>query len=455
MSQVPPPLPGQGSPATPYGVPTGSTGGEPYGQQSGPYGSPHASPPPLPTQDQMSDQQRMPSPGRLPDPGPLPDPGAMPDPAALQVTEQTRTYPCPACGGTLAFDPDSSGLKCLSCGNQQPVTGISGVVGRHDLGTAMRELTARQQEREQHQQHLVSHDTVKEIVCQSCGGHTAFSGSMTAIRCPYCNTPIQRDDLQDAPVRMPVDGVLPLAIGEKPARAEIEKWINSRWFAPNEFKKYRTLGSFTSIYLTYFSYDADTTTHYTGMRGDTYTVTVGSGDNQRTETRTRWTPAFGTVTNQVRNLPALANQGLDTPKVSALEPWPIEQAQPYNPQFVSGHLSRTYDLDAAQTFEALGRPAIDAEIDTTIRWDIGGDQQQISSKDTSYQLLNFAQLLMPVWLLTVTYQSKPYQVFINGVTGEVQGQRPYSAIKITLAVMAAVIVLIVIFVLYNMFGGGN
>jgi len=375
----------------------------------------------------------------------------LPDPAALQVTEQTRTYPCPSCGGTLVFDPDSRGLKCLSCGNQQPVTGVTGVVGRHDLGTAMRELAARRQ----HQQQLVGHGIVKEIVCQSCGGHTSFSGSMTAIRCPYCNTPIQRDDLQDAPVRLPVDGVLPLAIGEKQARADIEKWINSRWFAPNEFKKYRTLGSFTSIYLTYFAYDADTTTHYTGMRGDTYTVTVGSGENQHTETRTRWTPAFGTVTNQFRSLPALANQGLDTPKVTALEPWPIEQAQPYNAQFVSGHLSRTYDLDAADTFEARGRPVIDSEIDSTIRYDIGGDQQQISSKDTSYQLLNFAQLLMPVWLLTVTYQSKPYQVFINGMTGEVQGQRPYSPIKITLAVLAAVVVIIIAIVLYNVFGGSN
>ncbi len=38
------------------------------------------------------------------------------------------------------------------------------------------------------------------------------------------------------------------------------------------------------------------------------------------------------------------------------------------------------------------------------------------------------------------FQAKPYQVFVNGVTGEVHGQRPYSWIKITFAVIAALIV---------------
>ena len=47
---------------------------------------------------------------------------------------------------------------------------------------------------------------------------------------------------------------------------------------------------------------------------------------------------------------------------------------------------------------------------------------------------------LPIFLLVVMFQAKPYQVFVNGVTGEVHGQRPYSWIKITLAVIAALIV---------------
>ena len=72
----------------------------------------------------------------------------------------------------------------------------------------------------------------KEIVCQNCGGHTTFTGTLTALRCPYCATPIQRDDVHDAPDRLPIDAVLPFRMDEANARAEVDKWINGRWFAP-------------------------------------------------------------------------------------------------------------------------------------------------------------------------------------------------------------------------------
>ncbi len=50
------------------------------------------------------------------------------------------------------------------------------------------------------------------------------------------------------------------------------------------------------------------------------------------------------------------------------------------------------------------------------------------------------------------YQQQPFQVFINGMTGEVQGQRPWSKVKIAVAVIAA---LIVIGILVAVFGGSG
>ena len=188
-------------------------------------------------------------------PGPIPDPGPRQDPAMLHVTEQTRTYPCPNCGGTLAYDPEPAALKCLSCGTVVPVASDVAhpdVIAKRDLASTMADLARLQANAKTR----VTGD--KEVVCQNCGGRIMFSGTLTAVRCPFCNTPIQRNDVQDSPTRLPIDGVLPLRISERDARQRIEQWINSRRFAPNAFKKYRELGSFTSIYLPYFSYDAAT-----------------------------------------------------------------------------------------------------------------------------------------------------------------------------------------------------
>ena len=69
--------------------------------------------------------------------------------------------------------------------------------------------------------------------------------------------------------------------------------------------------------------------------------------------------------------------------------------------------------------------------------------------------LLYKHLLLPIWLLTVVYDGRPFQVFINGMTGEVQGQRPWSKVKIAAAVVAAVIVAVIIAVIWSRSGSGT
>ncbi len=409
---------------------------------TGPGGPPPlpGGPPPLPDNGRRGPAGRPPGPPPLPGGGP---PESAPQRATLHSTEQTRTYPCHQCGAQLQFDIAAQLLKCPSCGNEQPIAENAGQqVVEHDM-RLMRTERARM---------TVQPGAEKEIVCQNCGGHTTFGGTLTATRCPYCATPIQRDDIHDAPNRLPADAVLPFGVPEPAAREVVEKWIKSRWFAPGEFKKYSEVGSFTSVYASYFTFDASTTTDYTGERGTVYTVTVGSGDNQRTETRIRWTFVRGRVHNTFDDMPVLANTGLDEDKVAALEPWPTEQARPYSAEYVAGHLSRTYDRTAEQCFEAA-RQRMEGEIDRTVRRDIGGNQQRVHSKDIQWYDMGFKYLLLPIWLLTVIYEGRPFQVCINGVTGEVQGRRPVSKIKVAIAVLVALAIVVAVVVLYQSRGG--
>jgi hypothetical protein len=148
------------------------------------------------------------------------------------------------------------------------------------------------------------------------------------------------------------------------------------------------------------------------------------------------------VRNHFDDLPICANDGLDRRHVQALEPWPTQSARPFNPEYLAGHLARTYDHDVATCF-GPAKERMEDEIRATVRRDIGGDVQQITSMGVHYEDIGYKHLLLPIWLLTVVYGGNPFQVFINGVTGEVQGQRPYSTIKIVLAVTAAVIVAII------------
>ena len=52
--------------------------------------------------------------------------------------------------------------------------------------------------------------------------------------------------------------------------------------------------------------------------------------------------------------------------------------------------------------------------------------------------------LLPVWIGAYRFQSRVFQVTVNARTGEVQGERPYSAVKIALAVIVALIVILIL-----------
>ena len=364
-------------------------------------------------------------------------------------SQASRTYPCEACGGELHFDIPTQMLKCQHCGNTHELVEVQGEVRERDLREALRLV---RDGRAQHTATFLSDE--KEIVCQNCGGHTTFTGSLTADRCPYCATPIQRDDVHAAPERLPVDAVLPFSVAEPQARELIDEWINGRWFAPSEFKTYSTTGSFQSVYMAYFTYDADTVTQYTGQRGITRTRTVGSGDNRRTETYTTWHHVRGVVGNEFDDVPILANTGFEKKRIDKLEPWPTETAKPYSAEYAAGHLARTYDHDVE---ECLGEATriMEDQIRHTIRRDIGGDQQRISSMNIDWRDMTYKHMLLPLWLLTVVYDQRPFQVYINGVTGEVHGARPYSKVKIALAVAAALVLVVVLAVVFSGSGGGR
>jgi hypothetical protein len=215
--------------------------------------------------------------------------------------------------------------------------------------------------------------------------------------------------------------------------------VQSRWFAPNEFRRRGAKGKFNGVYLPYWTFDTLTFNVYKGQRGENYTVTVGTGKNRRTETRTRWYPASGRFQRFFDDVLVVASEGLPRDYIIALEPWPLAQCVPFSQQFLAGHLARTYDVELDEGF-LEGKRRIDEAIRADVRRRIGGDKQRIHSVDSRYDAITFKHLLLPVWLLTYRFHDKPYRVFVNAVTGEVQGERPYSWVKILLTVLGGLAV---------------
>ena len=96
------------------------------------------------------------------------------------------------------------------------------------------------------------------------------------------------------------------------------------------------------------------------------------------------------------------------------------------------------------------RAIMDGQIDSTVRRDIGGDKQKITYKSTRMANVKYKHVLLPIWLLTVLHNGEPWQVFMNGATGEIHGHRPWSQVKIGLTIAAVVLVIVALVVLKSL-----
>ncbi len=354
-----------------------------------------------------------------------------------------RVFPCENCGGDLEFHIGQQSLKCPWCGHvkeiQQEAEAMLVEQDFHHMLMRIRELREARKKNHPEEADPGNKEDRKEIRCESCGGNVEFIGTLTSTHCPYCNAPVQLEKAHKSDEdRIPVDGVLPFQVDRNRAKQNLAQWVASRWFAPNNFRKQGAEGKFSGIYLSYFTFDSLTFNSYTGKRGEYYYVTVGTGKNRRQERRTRWYPASGAFQRFFDDVLVLANTGLRRDYMLALEPWPLNLVIPFKQEMLAGFLARTYDIELDQSF-GDAKDRIVSAIHAEVRARIGGDTQQVDDVRSRYEAITFKHLLLPTWLMAYRYHGKTYQIFINAATGEVQGERPYSAWKIFFAVAAAVI----------------
>ncbi len=221
-------------------------------------------------------------------------------------------------------------------------------------------------------------------------------------------------------------------------------WLGRLWFAPNGLRDYARKGrKMQGIYVPYWTFDADTRSRYSGERGTIYyetrTVTRDGKRVQQRVAKVRWTPARGRVARFFDDVLVLASRSLPKRNTDALEPWDLSALVPYQPQYLAGFRAEAYSVELKDGYEEA-RARMDRIIERDVRFDIGGDQQRIHGIDTEISDVTFKHVLLPVWLAAYKFRGKTYRFVVNGQNGRVQGERPYSAIKIAVALLAGLII---------------
>jgi ribosomal protein S27E len=295
-------------------------------------------------------------------------------------------------------------------------------VGRRDGG--IRELDFRTALRDRLDASEMEETRVTQ--CDNCGAQVTFDAQVHAKECPFCATPLVTDTGTHRHIKP--QGVIPFQLTERQAHDAMNRWLGRLWFAPNGLAEYAKKGrKMDGIYVPYWTYDADTRTRYTGQRGTAYYVTVRGKDGKpRRVRKMRWTRVSGRVARFFDDVVILASRSLPKRFTDALQPWGLEALTEYRPDYLSGFRAEGYTVDLDEGMEEA-RGVMDARIRRDIARDIGGDAQRIGVVETRLSDVTFKHILLPVWVAAYRYGGKPYRFVVNGQTGKVQGERPYSA----------------------------
>src|SRR6476620_2497366 len=312
----------------------------------------------------------------------------MPDIAALEK------HPCAACGAQAEWNPSKQLLVCPFCGTSAPFTvdAHSGALVENDLAKALRDLP------DEARGWLTEKRTVQ---CQSCKAVSVFDPERVGQNCQFCGSPALVDYKEiKAPIRP--QSLLPFKVSQDQVRESMRKWYAGKWLAPNAFKRRALVDRVHGLYITYWTFDAQTLCPGDADAGHYYYTTETVRSNGRTETRqvrhVRWEPASGVVEHFFDDEPVPGTQGIPVSLLKQVEPFPTSELVPYTTAFLSGFAVEHYQVvlfDAAQR----SQQQMTAQLQAMAASQVPGDTYRNLQIHPTFSKETFKHVLVPVWLL--------------------------------------------------------
>ena len=350
-------------------------------------------------------------------------------PPSNAVADAREKFHCPACGADANWNPAKQALVCPFCGTESPFElpqrDATTVVVEHDLLAALG--------RTPDEQGWKAEKT--SVRCQSCRAISVFDAGKVGRNCEFCGS-AQLLAYEEAEPAFRPESLLPLKISEPNARDLIRQWYGRQWLAPNALRKRALTDTVKAVYLPFWTFDAEAYARWTADSG-TYYYTGSGKSRQR---HVRWRPAAGELSHVFDDELVCASTGIHSGRIRAVEPFPTKELIPYDPGYVAGWIVERYQIDLRQA-AAAAMEQMRETLRSMCARQVPGDTHRNLQVDATFTKQQFKHILAPVWLVSYVYHAKSYQVLVNGVTGKIAGERPWSWIKITLLVLVILIVL--------------
>lgn len=326
-------------------------------------------------------------------------------------------FRCENCGGVMEFDPATQKMKCPHCGTEKDVRDMK----IEDVN--------------------FSHQDFKVFKCSSCGAELMTDENTTSTFCSYCGNATlieSRVTGENAPTY-----IIPFKHKKEDAIEEFRKWCKKGILTPNIFKNSTTVEKVSGIYVPFWLFDVDGDLQASGQ----CTKVRYSSDSEYNYVHTSYYHVHRDINANFVKIPADASKKMDDDVMDKLEPFYYDEMQEFNMAYLSGYLSEKYNMDFEVLMPRIKQRA-DEYMDTFLARELAMYDGRSVSNNKNVRLNNAVYAVLPVWVLNYRYQGKNYTFAMNGQTGRIVADLPWSRKKaaiwfVSLTILFTIILMIV------------
>lgn len=383
----------------------------------------------------------------------------------MSEVQALHKLPCLRCGADLTWSAGREAVACPYCSftpTEEEIEAARAAGRREGLAVAEAGEGTSAPEAPLEPRRLIEHDLEEGLLrfpragsvkaekkerlvrCENCKALTQFDSHRTAQRCDFCGSPAIVPVEEESGVILP-EGVLPVTIPEPEVRTRLRQWYGNRWFAPNRLKRAALTDTLQGIYFPYWTFDARAQSEWRAESGyyyyetEYYTDSKGHRRSRRAR-RVRWERSEGAANHFFDDDLVPGVKAVYYSLLRQVEPFTMKGLKLYDPIYIRGWIVERYQRDLHEA-EETNRRQMDDAMRSLCGKQVPGDTYRNLRVETEYSERTYKHILVPIWIVSYTYGRRTFQVIVNGATGAIAGERPYSIVKIAFAVLALLIVI--------------
>lgn len=321
---------------------------------------------------------------------------------------------CPNCGGAINYSAETRNMTCPACGAEFDVEALQRVAEEReqDIEHVLEWKSDGAPWREEETQNLAVY------MCSSCGGKIITDVTTGATSCPYCENSVVVKSHFSGDFKP--DKIIPFKVSRDEAVAALRRHVNSNKYIPALFRDENRINEIKGVYVPHwlFSGDGTASAHFSARNIRTWRM----GDYDYSEINHYSIHRQGQFA--FMNIPVDGSQKMDDTLMESIEPFDYSECEEFSTGYLMGFLADKYDVTPEECVERANQ-RIEQSIESALRNTVQG-YQQISKDQSNVNLKNgrYDYALLPVWMLTTTWNGERYIFAMNGQTGKFIGNLP-------------------------------